>query len=50
MLSCCGLRYHGANPTTCFSVLSLGCIDLNLHLSQPLGTAVLDLRHSLLQG
>lgn len=50
MLSCCGLRQHGANPATCFGVLSPGRIHLNLHLSQLLSTAVLNLRHSLLQG
>lgn len=41
---------NGANPVTCFGVLSLGSFDLKLHLSQLLSTAVLELRHSLQQG
>lgn len=50
MLICCGLRQHDTNPVTCFGVLSLGTIDLNLHLSQFFSTTVLNLRHPLLRG
>lgn len=35
---------------TCVGVLSPGCIDFNLHRSQLLSAAVLDLRRSLPQG